>query len=237
MLEESLSLDELADFLHISRDQARKLAEKGEPPGRKLGGEWKFARAEVTQWLAQRIGASGESELAELEEVLAQPRRQQELESIALLDLLPSAGIAVPLAAKTRSRAIASMVDLAAATGLLWDPPQMTAAIEAREELMSTAMENGAALLHPRRPLPTILGDDFVVLGVTPRGIPFGGGHGALTDVFFLICACDDRTHLRMLARVGRLCGADGFLANLRSAEDEGEVRSVIQAWEKQLSP
>lgn len=236
MLEENLSLAELADFLHISPDQAKKLAEKGAPPGRRVGGEWRFARAEVTQWLAERIGASSESELADLEDVLAQPRRSEELEQLSVADLIPPQGIAAPLAAKTRSRAIEAMVDLAADTGLLWDPPQLAAAVEAREELMPTAMDSGAALLHPRRPLPSILGDDFLVLGVASRGVPFGGAHGALTDVFFLICACDDRTHLRMLARVGRLCGAEGFLSELRGAEDEPAVRTLIRTWEDQLA-
>ena len=81
----------------------------------------------------------------------------------------------------------------------------MTEAIRNREELYPTAMDNGVALLHPRRPMPNILGQAVLALGICPGGIPFGGNHGALTDVFFLICSVEDRGHLRTLARLSRV--------------------------------
>ena len=48
----------------------------------------------------------------------------------------------------------------------------------------STALDNGVALLHPRRPMPAILAEAVLALGITPGGIPFGSG-GSLTDIFF----------------------------------------------------
>ena len=101
------------------------------------------------------------------------------------------------------------MVDLAAETGLLWDAEKMTAAVRERENLHPTALENGVALLHPRRPLQQILAEPLVALGITQAGIPFGESHGVLTDVFFLICSTDDASHLRILARLSRLITAE----------------------------
>ena len=128
---------------------------------------------------------------------------------------LPLAAIAVPLAAKTRGSVITKMCQLAAATGWLWDPAKMSEAVRQREDFFPTALDNGAALLHPRRPLAAILDRPFLAFGRTPTGIPFGGGHGSLTDVFFLILSTDDRGHLRVLARLSRLLASADFLAEL----------------------
>ena len=116
-------------------------------------------------------------------------------------ELLPVEAIAIPLHARTRNSVIESMVELAAGTGLLWDPKEMAEAVRSREDMHPTALENGVALLHPRRPMPKILAQPLLALGVTVTGIPFGGA-SSLTDVFFLICSTDDRVHLRVLARL-----------------------------------
>ena len=81
----------------------------------------------------------------------------------------------------------------------------MVEAVRAREELHPTALDSGVALLHPRRPMPSILGGPILAMARTERGIPFGGRHGADTDLFFLICSIDDRDHLQTLARLSRL--------------------------------
>jgi excisionase family DNA binding protein len=51
---EVLSLGELAQWLEVDEDTVRSLAEAGELPGRRLGDEWRFARAAVLDWLAAR---------------------------------------------------------------------------------------------------------------------------------------------------------------------------------------
>jgi excisionase family DNA binding protein len=51
---EVMSLAELAQWLDVDEDTVRSLAEAGELPGRRLGEEWRFARAAVLDWLAAR---------------------------------------------------------------------------------------------------------------------------------------------------------------------------------------
>jgi PTS system nitrogen regulatory IIA component len=106
--------------------------------------------------------------------------------------------------------------------------------VREREELHPTALDNGVALLHPRRPLTNILAEPMLALGRTESGIPFGGG--SLTDVFFLICSTDDRTHLRVLARLSRLVSDSALLAEIRNAVDAREVWEKIAAAEQQLT-
>src|SRR5204863_8344352 len=148
-------------------------------------------------------------------------------------ELLRPKAIAIPLPARTRNSAIHSMVELAAKTGLLWDPAEMAEAVEAREKLHPTALDNGVALLHPRRPLAQILAEPLLALGRTPSGIPFGSESGQLTDIFFLICSIDDSQHLRTLARLSRLISSPGFLTALREATCPAEAVRVVRDFEQ----
>jgi excisionase family DNA binding protein len=53
-----LTLAEAAELLRIDEQTVAKAADRGELPGRKLGGEWRFARSAVLRWLA----SAGEEE-------------------------------------------------------------------------------------------------------------------------------------------------------------------------------
>ncbi len=225
---EDFDIDRLAAYLHLSPQKVSRLADRGKLPGRKVGGQWRFSRAEVHHWLEERIGLADEGELVNVEGVLREHRGPEEAENVVLADLLLPEAIAVPLAARTRNAVIRAMVDLAAGTGYLWDPEKMNDAVREREDMQSTAMESGVALLHPRRPMPAILGQPFMAFGRTSSGIPFGGGFGNLTDVFFLICSVDDRGHLRALARLARVLGLPDVLGALRAAGDAQAVHRLI---------
>jgi PTS system nitrogen regulatory IIA component len=157
MSQDDFDVDRLAAYLHLNPQQVSRLADRGRLPGRKVGGQWRFPQGEIHHWLEKRIGLSDEEELIEVESVLQQSAPSDEQEDILLTDMLPLEAIAVPLLARTRNSVISSMVELAAQTGWLWDTEKMSQAVHSREEMHSTALENGIALLHPRRPLATNL--------------------------------------------------------------------------------
>jgi excisionase family DNA binding protein len=50
---EVLTLAGVAALLQVTADDVEALAVAGELPGRKVGGEWRFARAAVLRWLAR----------------------------------------------------------------------------------------------------------------------------------------------------------------------------------------
>ena len=232
----NLNLQQLSRYLHLPDAQIRKLVDKGVILSRRVNGELVFSRDEVHRWLEQRIGISGEEELVQVEEALIKSIPPGTVEDeVSLASLIPAGAVALPLSAKTRDSVIRSMVQLASSTGLLWDTDAMTDAVKVREELHTTALDNGVALLHPRRPMPNILGDTFVVLGIVPSGVPFGGVSG-LTDVFFLICSMDDRVHLRILTRLSRILTYPDFLRRLRESGRELEVRELILETDRAIS-
>src|SRR6187399_1265366 len=235
MLHADFDTDSLARYLHLSPTQVQKLADRGNVPGRKIAGQWKFTKGEIHHWLEERIGAAGEADLVHVQDLLDRAAAQHEAANVVISELLLPEAVAIPLAARTRGSVIKSMVELAANTGLLWDSAEMAEAVQAREKLHPTALDNGVALLHPRRPLPHCLGQPLLALGKTSSGVPFGSENGQLTDIFFLICSVDDSQHLRTLARLSRLVASPGFLEAIRSAETAAEVITAVKDFEGQL--
>lgn len=233
-MSQDLDVNELAAYLHLTPAQVRKLADRDQLPGRKIGGEWRFPEAEVHVWLEQRIGASNKEELHKMQQVVD---RWSDRTSDAgeLAQLLHPAAIEIPLAARTRGAVIRRMCFLAEQTGLLWDAAKMAEAVQAREELHTTALDNGVALLHPRRPQSTILAEPLLALGVSSQPMPFGNECGNLTDVFFLICSTDDRVHLQVLAKISRLLTATDFLAQLRSCDSIKTAYELVVQHESSL--
>jgi PTS system nitrogen regulatory IIA component len=234
--DEDLDLEALAEYLHLDPAQVSRLVERGNLPGRRVSGQWRFSRPEVTFWLERRIGASDDdAELAQVEDAMQRGGDPRVDDLLPVSQLLPVEAMAVPLLARTRISVISSMVELAGSTGWLWDVPRMEEAVRAREDLFPTALDNGVAMMHPRRPLPSIVGQPFIAFGRTERGLPFGASGGGLTDLFFLLCSVNDRGHLHALARLSRLIGDADFLAQLRGVPDARTAHEVLQAREKAL--
>ncbi len=54
-----LTLDELAEYLKLSRTKLYRMAQKGEIPASKIGTQWRFNRKEVDDWVStQRPGGT-----------------------------------------------------------------------------------------------------------------------------------------------------------------------------------
>lgn len=234
MAHEDFTVDSLAAYLHLAPAQISRLAERDQIPARKVSGEWIFSSADVHHWLEDRLGLQEEEKLQHVEQVLSHSAPSGE-EEISIADMLSPQAIAAPLPARTRRSVIDSMAELAAQSGMLWDAGAMAEAVLAREDMQPTALENGAALLHPRRPMSNILAEPVLALGITHQGIPFGGARGMLTDVFFMICSTDDRTHLRTLARLSRMIAQDEFLDQLRAADDAREIHEFVRNCETEI--
>jgi len=234
MSQADFDIARLAAYLHLTPQQVARLADRGKLPGRKVAGQWRFAKAEIHHWLEQRIGLSNEDGLVEVEATLQRSAGTGDQQEISIAAMLPREAIAVPLHARTRNSVISGMAELAAGTGLLWDAKAMAEAVKVREDMHPTALENGVALMHPRRPMAKIIAEPFLALGCTSTGIPFGGA-SPMSDVFFLICSTEDRGHLRTLARLSRILTLPGLLDELRQAADAETVNRLIVEAEKKL--
>jgi len=227
---ETLDIEQAAGFLSRDIREVGKLASRGQLPGRRVNGEWRFAMAELKHWLETRLHEYTEDELQALE------ASHQGGPEPLLAGLLSEMTTAVPLVASTRGSVLRELVRLAEGSWQVYDPDAVLAAITQREEMVTTALSSGVAIPHPHRPLSSaVLGDSLVAFGRTPRAVPFGGGRGSLTALFFPVLCTDERTHLRVLARLSRLLRRDGLIEQLRAAESPNEAYDILTGAEREL--
>jgi PTS system nitrogen regulatory IIA component len=226
-----MNLEQLATYLQRDVREVTKLASRGHLPGHKVGGQWRFARAEINHWIETQIPDYTDQQLTALEKGTTRNQEQESLVSV----LLSEVSMAVPLAAATRASVLKELVTLAEQTWQVYDPSAILEAIRQREEMASTGLSNGVAIPHPRRPLPNTLAESLIAYGRTSSGIPFGAPGGALTDIFFLVCCRDDRTHLQVLARLSRLLLRPSFVDELRAAETAADTWQLLDNAEREL--
>jgi nitrogen PTS system EIIA component len=225
-----MDLQQLASYLQRDLREVSKMASRGHLPGHKVGGQWRFARAEINQWLETQMAGYNEQQLTALE-TAGNPAAEQDP---LIAALLPEACVAVPLPASTRASVLREMVRVAEQSLQVYDPDAILEAIRQREEMASTALPSGVAIPHPRRPLPNALGESLIAYGRTASGIPFGHS-GDLTDIYFLVCCRDDHTHLQVLARLSRLLLRPDFVDELRAADTPADTWELIAAAERDL--
>jgi excisionase family DNA binding protein len=61
--DEILTIEEVATYLKAGKRTVYRLASSGTIPAFKLGGTWRFRRAELDQWIASRIGKVADPEV------------------------------------------------------------------------------------------------------------------------------------------------------------------------------
>lgn len=225
---DGMSLRDAAHFLNLSTQDVVKLVEAGKLPGVKRTGRWEFNRRALLDHFEQEMGQLPPERLMAVERSLsvsdsgaftAFPKE------LLLAPLLCPAGISLGLPARTRASALAELVNLAVKTELVWDAPALLDSIRRREDVCSTALEHGVAVPHPRKAPEYCLAESVVVFGRTGSGVPFGALDGRTTDLFFLVCCTDERTHLQVLARLCRILRNTEVLAALHTvATAEGVI-------------
>jgi len=59
--DEILTIDDVAAYLKAGKRTVYRLASSGKLPAFKLGGTWRFRRAELDQWIVSQIGEATDS--------------------------------------------------------------------------------------------------------------------------------------------------------------------------------
>lgn len=223
----NLSLEDFAAHVGMDAREVQRMAERGNLPGQKVGGEWRFNRARVTEWLQQEMHSFDEDRLATLERAMGASASE-----MLVTDLIGLEGVDAYLPAKTRASVLRELSVLAESTGLLYDKKGLLEALEQREAMCSTALLRGVAIPHPRQPMPYASAEPLICIGRVPQGIGFGSPTRELSHLFVLICCHEDRHHLRVLARLMRILDG-GTIDELMAAEDSETLLAVLIEKEK----
>jgi len=151
-----------------------------------------------------------------------------------LSDLLAEPLISVQLAASTTLGVLEELSGLLARHHEGVDAGKVAQALLERERIMSTAVGHGVAIPHAKTAaVPKVM----ACLGIHRDGVDFGAEDGERTHLFFTLLAPEDSVgeHLKVLARISRLCQDSSFRTALLAAESSGEALSAILEAEQQL--
>jgi nitrogen PTS system EIIA component len=229
-----MTIKELARMLGADARRLERMADRGELPCQKVAGKFRFNRAEITEWLQQNMATMHRDHLEEFEAGITAHRQVRE-DAPIVTPLLRVEAMSPQLRSRSKSSTLRELVTLASNTGLVYDDKALLEAVQAREELCSTALEGGIAIPHPRRPLPYDIAESILVVARAGRGTVFGALDGELTNLFFLTASQDDHHHLHTLARLCRMLHDDNWVAQLRAAETAEDMVVLMKQRERDL--
>jgi mannitol/fructose-specific phosphotransferase system IIA component (Ntr-type) len=192
-----------------------------------------FRKVDIDAWASQRILGLEGKRLAEYHQKSSNGARQIGVHEAIMPELLEPGLIDPALPAKTKASVLREMVKLAEKSGRVCDARALQEGLEAREELCSTGVPGGLALLHSRNPDSYLFETAFLALGRTIQQIPFGAPDGGATNLFFLIGCPDDRLHLHTLARLCLMAQKTDLLVDLRQAVDASAMCDALIAAEQ----
>ncbi|MCX6357894.1 MAG: PTS sugar transporter subunit IIA [Candidatus Aureabacteria bacterium] len=227
---EFMTLEEAGKFLNMSAEAIKLLAERAAV--RKNGdGRMLVKTAEIRDWLHRGIKDFDLSQLNALEKDFGE-------ETMMVAPLLDPKCIKRALSGVSKSAVICELVELLTEHGGVDSKhrKKILAAVIDRERMCSTALADGVAIPHPREPLTGIIKKTRLVLGLSWHGIDFESFDGKRTHVVVLLCTPKLNTHLQILARLSKLLRNPRMRVALCKAQDEKEVISTFESFEKELA-
>jgi PTS system nitrogen regulatory IIA component len=227
-LTEFLSVKQLAEHLQVSEKTIYRMLWRGDLPGHRVGGQWRFSRSQVDYWLDLRLARLAPPVLREMSGIAETgpgPLGSALSPGNALILLQPGSPEAV-------LRAFISAVEFPEPI----DQDALAARILAREQLSSTIVAEGVAFFHTARwESRALMRANLFAIGRLPVRTAFGAPEDPPADLLFLLLARDPRDHLTMLAGAASLSRVPGLLAGIRAATDGAEVVELVRRSDTRL--
>ena len=217
-MEAYLTAKEAAEYLKLAERTLVRLAHEGKIPGVKIGGQWRFRRALLDEYLdtlaAESVGSSG-----------ATPNQ---VIDVSMEEILTVDQIIPGLKASDRNDVIHAMVTHVTDLNLVQDQAWLEAALAARERLVPTTVPEGVAFLHARRRAADKFPKQFIAMARSPKGVVFGPPDMGKTHIFFLLALRNDALHLRWLSRLAWIVRNPGRMARLLEADSAKAIHATM---------
>src|SRR5213080_4605729 len=151
-----------------------------------------------------------------------------------LTEILKPQDIKIPLEAKTKTDAIAELVQLLADNKQTSDPKKVLDAVLEREATRTTGIGNGLAIPHGKC---NGTKDLVMAIGKAATPIDFQAIDGRPVTIIWMLASPPDKTgpHIHALARISRLMTIDKFRHSLMGAKTAQEAYDLIIAQENAL--
>jgi excisionase family DNA binding protein len=210
-----LTVNEVAKMLKVSTNVVQEMINEKVFKTVKTGSTKKIAKAEVDDWLAKL----NESEVQKL----ALQRTVCRFQDYFLPEY-----INMNFEADNKYEAIAKMSIMAKELKIIRDQRWLYEVVVAREELVSTAVGKGVALLHPRHHHPSKIKKPSILFGRCEKGVEFDAPDSQPVTLFFMLLLHDDKQHLFSLSYISKFIMKDENLQALKEAKTPEDVVNLM---------
>ncbi len=240
-----LRIKDVAELLDVSETTVRRWLKDGKIPSYQLNHQYRFSRCEIEDWMMKCKINPVENGFSPFEERQNYPISEESkdffednlienrigTQQFSLYRAMHKGGLLVDLPAKNKGELI-RLVMQKVAPGLGLDPDVMTELLLDREELMSTALNSGIAVPHPRDTVLRGVGSDVVITVFSESPIDYGALDGKPVTVFFFLFSSSDKTHLHLLSKLASLGGHSPSLEFLTSKPSLKAILTYVKKWE-----
>lgn len=146
-----------------------------------------------------------------------------------LKKILTTDSILPQLEAETKAKAIEELIDFLFQNGKIQNRDTALQAVLAREEKMSTGMQNGIAIPHGKTDSVDQL---EAVIGIKQDGLDFEALDGQPCHIFIMALSPEKRIgpHIQFLAEISKLLGNESLRKKLIDAGSADEIFALLTA-------
>ncbi|MCA9438909.1 MAG: PTS sugar transporter subunit IIA [Candidatus Omnitrophica bacterium] len=144
-------------------------------------------------------------------------------DTVRLTDYISADRVILELKARTKTDVLTELANFSVEKGLAPDAKKVFEGLQARENLISTAVGDGVAIPHTRL---EGLAETFLIIARSQSGIDFDSLDGRLTYLFVTIIGPvdSDREQLKILSRTARFLKRQEFREQVRIAETAEQI-------------
>jgi PTS system nitrogen regulatory IIA component len=237
-----LKIKDVAELLNVSETTVRRWLKDGKIPAYQLNHQYRFSRGEIEDWMMKcklKLGKDGFSLFEEKQ--IYPPIDEVEIASkgsgtqqYSLYRAMFKGGVVTDLPVTTKQDLI-KMVMQKSAPRLGLDPDVCVELLLDRESLMSTALNSGLAVPHPRDIVLEIPGSDTIITVFPDKPIQYGAMDGQPVHTLFFLFSSSDKTHLHLLSKLAHLGSQNSALEFLASKPSQEALLAYIKEWEAKV--
>lgn len=215
MAKKFLSKAEAAKMLKVSERVIQEMIATNVFESKLVGKNVKIDEDSLNEWL-ENLNEVDEKMLA-LKRVICHFEEYMRPENIFL-----------DFSAENKYDAIRILSEKAKDLKLVRDARWLYEVVVAREELISTAIGNGVALLHPRHLHPSKIKTPSILFGRSAEGVDFDAPDNKPVNIFFMLLLHNDKQHLFSLSYISKLIMNSENLDAFTSAADAMEIHKAL---------
>lgn len=217
---------ELADYIKLNEKTILKMAQTGKLPGIKIANQWRFYLSAVDTHLQKSTIKSSNDNFNILTKTI-------EEDIIPLSRLIEISSMNLDLKSRKRDDVLYELAQIANKAGLTFYAKELFHQLREREDMLSTAVGDGVAIPHPRNPIANLFKKPNIIMARSKKGVDFFAPDNRKVHIFFMPCATNTISHLRLLRKISKLPHATNVVQKFMRAGDENEVIKILLELEK----